>query len=68
MKKYDRFNEQEARHAALEEGAIGWCQYEGEKPEHGYLLVGRLGDGSLRALDRAGWRSLRTLGDILNEN
>lgn len=50
--KPDRFDEQEARRLTLEEGALGWCQYEDEKPEHGYLVVGRLIDGSMRAFDR----------------
>lgn len=64
---HDRFDEHEARRRALEEGALGWCQFEGDKPEDGYFLLGRLSDGSTRAMDRRGWESLRLLGSLLRE-
>ena len=61
----NRFDEHAARRLTLEEGALGWCQYRDEKPEHGYLVIGRLRDGSVRALDRRGWNALRRRGELV---
>jgi len=52
----DRFNEQEVRCLVLVPNALGFCQYEGEKPEDGYLLLARTPDGEVLAL---GKRALR---------
>jgi len=48
----DRFNEQEASRLLMRvPGMIGYCQYEGEKPEHGYLMIAISG-GVMQALGR----------------
>jgi len=59
--KTARFTEQEAKHLTLHGATLGWCQFEGEQPEHGYLVVTRLSDGCLSALDRRSWQTARAL-------
>ncbi len=63
----DRFNEQEAQELlTMVPGALGFCQYEGEKPEHGYLVLTRAPDGVVRALGRRAlrqWRMVRSCGE-----
>ena len=63
----DRFDEQEAQELLMMmPGALGYCQYDGEKPEHGYLVIATTPGGVVRAMGRQALRQWRIVTGSLS--